>query len=124
MRLGGHTYGFHRVISPHGVFPQAAQKLDSSLPLYDNEALIRVERLNIDSASFHQIKEACGGDPEKIKRHILSIVMERGKMHNPVTNSGGMLLGTVQEIGPKAKFDFKAGDRIATLVSLTLTPLH
>ena len=34
-----------------------------------------------------------------------------------------MLLGTVKEIGPAYKGDLKVGDKIATLVSLSLTPL-
>ena len=47
-----------------------------------------------------------------------------GKQQNPLNGSGGMLLGTVKEIGPKLKDrDLKVGDRIATLVSLSLTPL-
>jgi L-erythro-3,5-diaminohexanoate dehydrogenase len=47
-------------------------------------------------------------------------------MHNPVTGSGGMLIGTVREIGPAlvGKVDLKVGDKIATLVSLSLTPLR
>ena len=37
-----------------------------------------------------------------------------------------MLLGTVKEIGPAIadKIDLKVGDKIATLVSLSLTPLR
>jgi L-erythro-3,5-diaminohexanoate dehydrogenase len=44
-------------------------------------------------------------------------------MQNPVTGSGGMLIGTVAEVGPLSPLGLKAGDRVATLVSLTLTPL-
>ena len=46
-------------------------------------------------------------------------------MHNPATNSGGICLGEVREIGPDhpAAGTFAPGDRVATLVSLTLTPL-
>jgi L-erythro-3,5-diaminohexanoate dehydrogenase len=44
-------------------------------------------------------------------------------MHNPVTGSGGMLIGTVAEVGPDSPLGLKPGDRVATLVSLTLTPL-
>jgi len=109
---------------PAHVFPQAAEKLDASLPIYENEILIRVDRLNLDSASFRQLKEAAHGDLKVMGREIQSIVRNRGKMHNPVTNSGGTLLGTVEEIGPQAeKKGFRRGDRIVTLVSLTLTPL-
>ncbi len=44
-------------------------------------------------------------------------------MQNPETGSGGMLVGTVEEVGPESPLGLKAGDRVATLVSLTLTPL-
>ncbi len=121
----GCKYGTHRVIEPKGTFPQAAWKIDNTMNIYDNEILIDVQTLNIDSASFTQIEEHAGGDTGKIKERILEIVAERGKHHNPVTGSGGMLIGKVKEIGSDlaGRTDLKAGDRIATLVSLSLTPL-
>lgn len=124
--MKGNKYGTHRVIEPKGVLPQPATKIDNSMEIYDNEILIDVTALNIDSASFTQIEEACNHDVEKIKEMILSIVAERGKMQNPVTGSGGMLIGTVEKIGPNlvGKTDLKVGDRLATLVSLSLTPLQ
>ena len=54
---------------------------------------------------------------------MLEIVGSRGKMHNPVTGSGGMLVGTVEEVGEGSPLGLAVGDRVATLVSLTLTPL-
>ena len=116
-------YGLHRVVDPAGVLPQQADRLDPSPPARGAEALIEVERLNLDSASYHQIREEQGGDPDRMRRRVLAIVRERGKMHNPVTGSGGMLIGTVREVGER-RVDLRAGDRIATLVSLTLTPLR
>jgi L-erythro-3,5-diaminohexanoate dehydrogenase len=125
MRSGGDHYGCHRVLTQINAFPQAAERLDVSLPIYSDEMLIRVERLNLDSASFRQLKEAARGDGRAMAREIQQIVRLRGKMHNPVTNSGGTLLGTIQEVGPSAeKKGFRKGERLATLVSLTLTPLH
>jgi L-erythro-3,5-diaminohexanoate dehydrogenase len=44
-------------------------------------------------------------------------------MQNPVTGSGGMLVGTVEEVGPESPLGLHVGDRVTTLVSLTLTPL-
>jgi len=125
MKKTGCRYGTHRVISPQGVLPQAAVKIDNDMNIYDNEILVDVIALNIDSASFTQIEEEAGHDIEKIGRKIMEIVEDRGKMQNPVTGSGGMLIGTVEEIGDalKEKIDLKVGDRIATLVSLSLTPL-
>jgi L-erythro-3,5-diaminohexanoate dehydrogenase len=121
----GCKYGTHRVIEPKGSLPQPAQKIDNTMEIYDNEILIDVLTLNVDSASFTQIKQQAGGDVEEIKKIMLNIVETRGKHHNPVTGSGGMLIGTIKEIGTalEGKTDLKVGDKIATLVSLSLTPL-
>ncbi|MDI6600363.1 MAG: zinc-binding dehydrogenase [Thermoanaerobacteraceae bacterium] len=122
--MKGNKYGTHRVIEPKGALPQPALKIDNTMDIYDNEILIDVDYLNIDSASFTQIEEECGGDEDKIAKRIMDIVSERGKMQNPVTGSGGMLLGRVNKIGPDlVDRDLKMGDKIATLVSLSLTPL-
>ncbi len=117
-------YGSHRVLSPTGSLPQGAWKLDASLPIRHNEILLTVDTLNIDSASFHQMMQQ-GGSAEAVCQTVLDTVAERGKQHNPVTGSGGMLLGTIAEIGkdwPNPQ-NLQIGDRIATLVSLSLTPL-
>ncbi len=116
-------YGTNRVITPKGVLPQAATKIDNDMQIYENELLIDVITLNIDSASFTQIKNACDKDVTKMEAMILDIVNERGKMQNPVTGSGGMLIGTIKEIGNSFPTDLKVGDKLATLVSLSLTPL-
>ena len=81
------------------------------------------ETLNLDAASFRQLEGKHGGDGERVRAEVLEIVSSRGKMHNPVTGSGGMLVGTVEEVGPESTLGLAPGDRIATLVSLTLTPL-
>lgn len=123
----GCKYGTHRVIEPAGVLPQPAKKINNNMDeLYDNEILIDVQTLNIDSASFTQIEEQAGGDEAKIAEIMKGIVAERGKHQNPVTGSGGMLIGTIEKIGSalEGKTDLKVGDKIATLVSLSLTPLR
>jgi L-erythro-3,5-diaminohexanoate dehydrogenase len=120
--------GLGRVIEPKGALPQQAKRVNNELPLGAGEVLVEVSSLNVDSASFHQFFEANGKDPAKTGEAILAVIKERGKLQNPVTGSGGMLLGTVKEVGAEVSNpDLKAlkpGDRIATLVSLTLTPLH
>lgn len=125
MEKTGCLYGTHRVIEPRGVLPQPAWKIDNSMEIYDNELLIEVDTLNIDAASFTQIKKEAQGNTNVMERMMLDIVEKRGKHHNPVTGSGGMLMGTVREIGSAwaGKTPVKIGDRIATLVSLSLTPL-
>jgi len=122
----GIRYGTHRVLDPKGCLPQAARVLDNSLPIHPTEVLIDVEMLNIDAASFTQMKVASGHDPDGVAALILKTVNERGKQHNPVTGSGGMLTGRIREIGSdyRGSLDARPGDRIATLVSLSLTPLH
>lgn len=121
----GHDLGLHRVVSPEGALPQAAQKLDASEGIFANEVAIEVETLNVDSASFGQIVGDVGADESAVAARIEGIVLERGKMQNPVTGSGGMLLGRVAEVGPdySGPVQLKTGDPVATLVSLTLTPL-
>ena len=137
MQKKGNKYGTHRVIEPKGVLPQPANKLDNNMDeIWDNEILIDVQTLNIDSASFTDIhnyaKQQAGEGAsqekimEEVKKEMLLNVELQGKHRNRRTGSGGMLLGKVEKIGDalKGKIDLKEGDRIATLVSLSLTPLR
>ncbi|MFC6160440.1 L-erythro-3,5-diaminohexanoate dehydrogenase [Kribbella jiaozuonensis] len=116
--------GLHRVLAPSGVLPQAAERLDARAEIWPDEVRIAVERLNLDAASYRQLAEAHDGDGTAIRRAVLDIVKARGKMQNPVTGSGGMLVGVVDEAGPDSPLGVRKGDRVATLVSLTLTPLQ
>ena len=119
-------YGLRRVVRPRGVLPQQAEVIDPLLPLGPDELAIDVDRLNIDAASFRQLSAEAKGSDAKIAARVLEIVAARGKMQNPVTGSGGMLIGRVAEVGAQhpAAAELKRGHRIATLVSLTLTPLR
>ena len=119
----GSPVGLHRVLVPPGVLPQAAERLDTRRELWPDEVRVRVERLNLDAASFRQL-QATHGDGDRVRSAVLDIVATRGKMQNPVTGSGGMLLGVVDEVGPESPLGLRAGDRVATLVSLSLTPLR
>ena len=109
------------------MLPQAAQRLDTRPALWPDEVRIRVEKLNLDAASFRQLEEkhSVGGtvDGGAVRAEVLDIIATRGKMQNPVTGSGGMLVGTVEEVGEESPLGLAVGDRVATLVSLTLTPL-
>jgi len=119
---GGTPYGTHRVLEPLGGLPQPAQRVDNDFSrLFEGEVLLAVETLNVDAASFTQMEKE--GDPAHI---VLRTVADRGKQHNPVTGSGGMLLGRVVQLAPgrPAGEQLAVGDRIATLVSLSLTPLR
>jgi L-erythro-3,5-diaminohexanoate dehydrogenase len=115
--------GLHRVLEPAGVLPQAAWRLDPDPRIGPDEVRVRVDRLNLDAASYRQLREASGGSAAAMRAAVLKIVAERGKMQNPVTGSGGMLIGIVEEAGPQSPLGLAAGDHVATLVSLSLTPL-
>ena len=123
--MKGDRYGGHRVIDPKGFLPQAANILNNEPKIFSNEILIDVIALNPTSTAFNRIRTECEGDKEKIKEEILNIVSTQGKFQDPVTKSGGNLIGIVKEIGDdlKGRIDLQVGDKIATLVSLSLTPL-
>ena len=123
-RASSSPVGLHRVLEPAGALPQAAQRLDASPEIRPDEVRLRVERLNLDAASFRQLVTKHDGDGAAVRQEVLDIVAARGKMQNPVTGSGGMLIGVVDEVGPESPLGLAAGDRVATLVSLTLTPLR
>jgi L-erythro-3,5-diaminohexanoate dehydrogenase len=120
-----HPLGLHRSLEPPGSLPQLAWKLDSDPRIRSNEVAITVRALNIDSASFHDLSQRAISTGETVPAQVARIVRERGKMHNPATNSGGICLGEIREIGPDhpAAGTFSPGDPVATLVSLTLIPL-
>jgi len=115
--------GLHRVLAPAGVLPQVATRLDTGRNLWVDEVRVRVERLNLDAASFRQLELKHDRDGAAMRAEVLDIVASRGKMQNPETGSGGMLVGTVEEVGAQSPLGLSVGDRVATLVSLTLTPL-
>ena len=105
------------------MLPQAATRLDPRPEIWPDEVRIDVETLNLDAASYRQLAEKHDGDGDAVRAEVLDIVAARGKMQNPVTGSGGMLVGTVAEVGPQSPLGLAVGDRVATLVSLSLTPL-
>ncbi|MGI8946397.1 MAG: L-erythro-3,5-diaminohexanoate dehydrogenase [Ornithinimicrobium sp.] len=128
-------YGLHRVLEPSGAsvtLPQTAQRLDDDPRVGEDEVRIDVELLNLDAASYHQLAvshrcvngEDTPVDGAAVRAEVLDIVRARGKMQNPVTGSGGMLIGTVAEVGPHSPLGLRVGDHVATLVSLSLTPLR
>lgn len=121
-----HPFGLHRSLDPPGVLPQVARRLDATPRALENEIAVSVRALSIDSASFRQLRETEAATRESVRDQVARIVRERGKMQNPVTGSGGMLLGEVAAVGPAhpAAGELSPGTPIATLVSLTLTPLH
>jgi L-erythro-3,5-diaminohexanoate dehydrogenase len=116
--------GEDRVVDPPGALPQPAARLDPAGPVRPYEFEVAVERILVDSTSFRQIGERCGSDADRMAERITEIVAARGKLHNPDTDSGGVLCGAVTEVGERYDSPPVSGDRIVTLASLTLTPLR
>lgn len=128
---GGDAYGTHRALEPQGALPQPAWRVDNDFSrIYAGELLLEVDTLNVDAASFRQMEEDAqkAGEPAPagVVRRVLETIGKRGKQHNPITGSGGMLLGRVAQVAPDRPdaATLKVGDRVATLVSLSLTPLR
>ncbi|MGB3830073.1 MAG: L-erythro-3,5-diaminohexanoate dehydrogenase [Ornithinimicrobium sp.] len=127
----GSPFGLHRVIgTTSSVLPQQAWRLDATPRLLSrDEVLIDVEALHLDAASYRQLADkhtlpAGSIDGDAVRADVLAIITERGKMQNPVTGSGGMLIGRVAEVGEQSTLGIRVGEPVATLVSLSLTPLQ
>src|SRR5690242_289174 len=110
--------GLHRVLDDAVRLPQAAERLDTRRDLWPDEVRIRVDRLNLDAASYRQLerKHTVDGkvDGDAIRAEVLEIVATRGKMQNPETGSGGMLIGVVEAVGPESPLGLAVGDKVAT----------
>lgn len=123
MRLGD-RFGAHRVLEPQGALPKAALRLDNQAPPFDNEIGLRVQALHITSTSFTRLWQEAGGDRERFAAAVMDIVRRHGKFQDPVTGSGGVLLATVDFVGPALGIDLQPGDSVVSMVSLALTPLR
>ena len=119
-------YGVNRVLEPNHVLSTSAWKVDNNREIYPNEIRISVRKLHIERTSFKQICIEANNNPQKIKDRIMDIVIRRGKLHNPITDTGGVLYGVVEEIGPKYnnKKGLKVGDEIICNASLAAIPLY
>ena len=118
-------YGPYRTLEPADTLPNLAWKLDTSLPVKDDEILVRVKLINVNAASFDHISSEVNADPLEIARKVISIVSIRGKLHNPITGTGGTLMGEVEEIGCRHPLygRLQKGSKICTLASTSMYPL-
>jgi L-erythro-3,5-diaminohexanoate dehydrogenase len=117
--------GAHRSLEPPGALPHVAARLDPDAAPNEHEALVEVELLNVDATSFAVIRAQSDGDPDRMAEAIRSIVADRGKLQNPVTGSGGVLLGRLAEAGVRSPAAGLApGTLVVPLVSLIALPLR
>ena len=120
-------FGIKRVKEPKGATPISAWKLDSTMEIGEDEAKVRVKLINFESDCFEQLYSSCEYNETRVKARILKIIDERGKFHNPYTESSGIFVGEIIEAGPK--FDLKEkglkiGDEVICFSPLAGLPLE
>ncbi len=120
------SYGMKRVIEPKYVLSTSAWKVDNNREIYPNELRVSIKNLHLESTSFKQIRIESNNNIDRIKDRIIDIVIKRGKLHNPVTDTGGLLFGTVEKIGEEYdnKKGLRVGDEIICNASLAAIPLY
>jgi len=119
-------YGMNRVLEPQYVLPTSAWRLDNSRAIAKDEIRIDIKRIHIEGTSFKQICMEANDNDQRIKQKIMDIVIRRGKLHNPVTDTGGLFYGIVSEIGEafnNAK-EFAPGDEVVCNASLASIPIY
>ena len=119
-------YGIKRVLEPQHVLPTSAWKLDNNRNIYPDELKVSIKRIHLEGTGFKQICTESNNDEKKIKQAIIDVVIRRGKLHNPVTDTGGLVMGKVEEIGQE--YDnwqgFKVGDMVICNASAASLPMH
>jgi L-erythro-3,5-diaminohexanoate dehydrogenase len=102
-----------------------ASRLDAASAPTEHEAAIEVELLRVDATSFAELRDRGGGDPSRMAWLIAQIVAERGKLQNPWTGSGGVLIGTLLSVGARYRMaELRPGTRVMPVASLIAIPLR
>lgn len=119
-------YGINRVIGVKDALPVLAWKLDNAKKIYENEILLKVSVIHLEAANFKQVCNEAMNDPQRIKDELINMVSSRGKLHNPYTDTGGLIAGTVERIGRNYvnKKNVSVGDEVVVLTSTSMIPLH
>lgn len=116
-------YGKGRTDFDEPVLPIMAWKLNTEPKIKRDEMLVSVEKIHLERNSLRQIIYSVGNDEQKIKQQIMSIISERGKLHNPFTGTGGTLYGRIKEIGKDFNQKAEIGDKVLITTSATMIPL-
>lgn len=119
-------YGMNRVLEPKFVLPTSAWKLDNARQLEEHEIRVDIDIIHVEGTSFKEMCLEANNNDQRIKQKIMDIVIRRGKLHNPVTDTGGLFCGKVAEIGheyenPKG---LKVGDEVVCNASLCSVPIY
>lgn len=126
--MGARTYknfGLNRVLEPAGSLPVTSWKLDNSETLKSKELRVNLKRIMFERENFSQLCSICEYDESKMKERILKIVNERGKLHNPYTESSGMFMGYIDEAADDYDLrGLKRGDNIICMTPLAGLPIY
>ncbi|MDD6882041.1 MAG: sigma 54-interacting transcriptional regulator [Firmicutes bacterium] len=107
-------YGKRRVLEPQHVLPTSAWKLDNNRNIYPDELRVSIKRIHLEGTGFKQICTESNNDDKRIKQNIIDIIIRRGKLHNPISDTGGLVMGVVEEIGKD--YDNQKGLKVGDLV--------
>lgn len=120
------NYTINRVLEPKQVLPTSAWRLDNNRNIFPDEMRLSIKRIHMEGTSFKQIRTEANDNEEKIKQKIMDIVIRRGKLHNPVTDTGGLAFGVVEQIGAAYENPqgFKVGDEVLCNASLASVPMY
>ena len=120
------SYGMNRVLEPQHVLPTSAWRLDNTRTIMPQEIRVDIERIHVEGTSFKQICMESNDNDQRIKQKIMDIVIRRGKLHNPVTDTGGLFYGTVSEIGKEYDNNkgFQPGEEVVCNASLASVPIY
>lgn len=119
-------YGTNRVLEPQHVLPTSAWRLDNNRIISSEEIKVAIKTIHLETTSYKQICVESNNNEEKMKQKIIDIVIRRGKLHNPVTDTGGLFYGVVEEIGKDYdnKKGWKVGDEVICNASLASVPIY
>ena len=120
-------YGIDRVIEPKGSIPVTAWKLDNSRKIRPTEVRISLEWINFERDNMDQIASISEYDRKLTIERIMTIVGERGKFHNPYTESSGVFCGRIEAAGPLSGLEargLKIGDRVVGTCPLAGLPMN
>lgn len=119
------NFGAKRVIEPKGSLPVTAWKMDNDRKLRSGEIRIAIDYITIERDSMCQLCCSTERDDEKIRQKLMKIVSERGKIHNPYTDSGAIFSGTVEEISEDCDLSgIELGDYVICLSTMTGIPVY
>ena len=117
------NFGLERVVEPADSLPVTAWKLDNSPELRRGEIRVRLSSIVFERENFFQLCSICENDDDKIRERIIKIVNERGKLHNPYTESSALFVGTVEEISPGFDLgEIKVGDDVISMTPMAGLP--